>query len=580
MVDGGLGKIGAIDDDDRFNRVKEKLMADAHLDRADIEKLFARNLLSRRQFVEALSALGLSASALELLIGVGPERANAQTADVRLSGDAWARYFVLIVLDAFRPDYMTLAPMLSLQRLMQAGTTYDRAWVGQLESETPPGHATITSGSMPRRDQILGFEWRDPKTGNKVLDGWPREVQAGALERDMRQANVNSIPRAVKHADPHATVVALSSEKVYAADAMGAAAADYVLYHRRVPHGLMPAALSHYAPPRDFFDHPHLRAHVPLSHFTNWDYLSTILALAAVERFRPRALLVNLPGADYYGHPYGGPATPSVMREVVLGLDRGIGRIVHAYERAGILDQTLFVVTADHGMVPNVRHIDSTRIMDAVRRAGGNTAFYFGGTAAYIYLSNPQRARAVAAEVARIPNVAAAYFSVAEGGMYHYLLAPGVRIDPALEQAFRSLTLTFAGPRAPDVVAPFRENTISNTVANAHGEHGGLNWGAQSVPLVFSGPGVRGGQVSSYPARLVDVAPTVLRLLGLSMGGMHGTVLADALLSPTAAEVAHQVGFAPTLTARQNPLIAQSIENIGEDARAGLHPPPSLPGRP
>lgn len=552
-------------------------MTERDLDTSELERLFVRGHLSRRQFVQALGAIGISLGGIEGMVGHLSGTLPAEAAS------APPRYLVLIVLDAFRPDYMTLAPMPALAALIQTGVSYDRAWVAQLESETPTGHATLSTGSLPKDDGILGFEWRDPKTRQEVLDGWPPAVLKGLMERDLRASGAASIPHAVKQANPKATVVALSSEKVYAADAMGGWAADYILHHQRSPTNrgiLNPAAVPGHQPPPEFFQHPGLQMHLPLRHFTDWDYFSTMLALAAFAEFRPEVLMVNLPGADVYGHPYGGPATPTVFREVVAGLDRNIGRIVQAYQQAGIYDQTLFVVTADHGMVPNDRAVDGSATKQAVLQAGGQYLFHTGGTAADVYLHNWWHARAVAEEMLRVPNVGAAYYQVDRKGQYEYLPAPGLNIDPALDDAYQYLLSTFSGSRAPDVVAPFRENTVGELVKSAHGDHGGLNWGAQHVPLVLSGPGVASGITSHFPARLMDVAPTVLRIMGLPPAAMDGKVLADAITSATGGEVADQQALAAPLTAHQDALMSAATSNIAEDLKEGLHPPPSLPLRP
>lgn len=525
-------------------------------------------MLSRQQFLRGLVALGVSAASIELWLG-------AEQAPPALAS-APPRYLVLIVLDAFRPDYMQLAPMPALQSLISAGTSYDRAWVAQLESETPVGHATISTGSLPRNDGVIGFEWRDPKTQQEVLDGWPPGVIAGKLERDLHASGVGSIPQAVKSANRNARVVALSSEKVYAASALGGWAADYVLYHQRTGTNnvvLTPQALPGHKPPADFFARPNLREGMPLQHFTDWDYLSTMLALDAFDAFHPDVLMVNLPGADVYGHPFG-PAVPSIMAQVAAGLDRNIARIIAAYKKSGIYDQTLFVVTADHGMVPNDRAVAGPDTKTIVQGAGGQYLFHTGGTAADIYLHNYWHARAVATDMLRLPNVAAAYYQMRPHGHYEYVPVPGMQIDPALDAAYQYLLSTFVGPTAPDVVAPFRENTIGARLTTAHGDHGGLNWGAQHVPLILSGPGVRSRTVSHYPARLVDVAPTVLRILGVPAGPMDGTVLADALTGATAAEVAAQTALAAPLTGYQDALIAQSEADIAEDVRTKVLPPP------
>src|SRR5579875_1040087 len=117
-------------------------MSDHEPSRAELESLFRRGALSRRQFVSGLAALGVSAATLSLLFGTEspPSDAAAET----------PQYVVLITLDAFRPDYEQLAPMPVLQSLKRQGISYDRAWVGQLESETPTSHTTLATGSMPK----------------------------------------------------------------------------------------------------------------------------------------------------------------------------------------------------------------------------------------------------------------------------------------------------------------------------------------------------------------------------------------------------------------------------------------------
>lgn len=536
----------------------------------DLERLFARGLLTRAQFVAGLAALGVGGTGISYLLGSNAPQIDAQSV-------AKPKYLAIIVLDAFRADYLSLQRMPALEALAKSGVRYERAWVGQLESETPAGHATIAMGSMPRNDGIIGFEWRDPITGKERLDGWPPGVIAGQMERDLRASGASSIPSVVKAAHPKARIVTVSSEKVYAAGALGGWAADYILYHQRVGpkpnQQLVLRALTDHAPPASFLRNPAIQGRLPMKHFTDWDYLSTMTALAALRAFRPTVLMVNLPGADVYGHPYGGTASPNVTRQVIAGADRNIARIVQAYKQAGIYNQTLFVVTSDHGMVPNNRTVDGSTTKAIVRDAGGKYLFHTGGTAADIYVTDRAAAPAVATAMARNPNVAGSYHL--DPASLVYELASGTTIDPALDTANRYLLSTFAGPTAPDVVAAFRENTIGTSSKTARGDHGGLNWGAQQVPLILSGPGVPNGVVSQRPARLMDVAPTVLRVMGLPPGRMDGVVLADSVQAATAQEVAMQVQLSALLTPYQDALIAQSTDNLEEDRRTGRRPPPA-----
>jgi predicted AlkP superfamily pyrophosphatase or phosphodiesterase len=548
-------------------------MPDSQPELPELERLFRDGKLSRRQFVAGLMGLGVGAGAIELLVGSHPIPAEAQSAT--------PKYLVIIVLDAFRADYLSLYPMSSFTSLARSGVSYDRAWVGQLESVTPVGHATISTGSLPRSQGVIGFEWKDSVTGLERYDAWAAGTLAGDMERDLRESGVPSIPLAVKAANPHARVVALSSEKVYAADAMGGWAADYTLYLRNTGKGeMVTAGLPGHLPPPGFLNLPNLKLKLPLHHFTDWDYLSGMMAVTAVQQFKPQVLMVNLPGTDVYGHLFGGPATPSVTKQVIAGQDRNITRILNAYKQAGIFDQTLFVITSDHGMTPNDRAVDRPVVIAAVKQAGAQYYFHTGGTAAHVYIHDDQHAPAVAAALHAVPGVASAYYLAAKNGQFDYFPAAGMKIDSALDAANQHLLSTFVGPTAPAIVAPYRENTIGQIFKNAHGDHGGLEWGSQQIPLVISGPGVPMGVVSHHPARLMDVAPTVLRLLGLPGMNMDGIVLADAVLSRTAQEVSVQAKMGSSLTPHQDALKKQALQNIQEDARTGHQPPPSRPIRP
>lgn len=63
--------------------------------------------------------------------------------------------------------------------------------------------------------------------------------------------------------------------------------------------------------------------------------------------FCPKFLFVQFNGADSDGHDYGFGLEEEL--EYITTLDEYIGRIHQAYDDLGILDETLFIVTADHG---------------------------------------------------------------------------------------------------------------------------------------------------------------------------------------------------------------------------------------
>jgi arylsulfatase A-like enzyme len=264
--------------------------------------------------------------------------------------------------------------------------------------------------------------------------------------------------------------------------------------------------------------------------------------------------------------------------------------LIAELRRRGILNQTIIVVTADHGMVGNTFQLDDSVIKHAIRDAGGQYLFHVGGNSAYIWLKNPQDSASVAQKmVDAFPTlplyrsadsraVAFAHYQRIVSGQYVYapIVLTGTAVDPHLEGAYQYLLHSMAGPTAPDIALWFQENTITSHNPDVHGEHGGATWGAQHIPLVISGPGVRKGVTSSFGARLMDIAPTVLTLLGIQPSRMDGVVLADALPHPTTAQEAGQDTFLKRFQRYQKAIIARSQADIAEQT-GDSKPPPRRP---
>lgn len=526
---------------------------------------FAGGQLSRRGFVRRLLSLGVSLGFAETLLGGPAQRVLA--APNKQQVPSRAPYFVMVVMDAFRADYINLASMPNLQSLMSRGTTFPRAWVGQLESYTPASHATLSTGATPAHQGVIGFEWRDPKTGQEDYTGWWVDVMAGRLELQLQQHGVNSIPLAVKRSDPNARVVALSSEKYYAADAMGGPAADYIFFGHLEGKSIVTRGIPHHLPPDSFLQLPTLTRPVPLK-TTQFDEMSMDMALESLRVLDPRVLLINLPGPDINGHKFGGPASPEMMAPVIKGCDDQLGRLITALRDRGTLDQTVFVVTGDHGMVRNTNQIDENVLKQQIRAAGGDYLFHAGGNSAFIWLRNPAAAPKVAQHLVNFFDAAPfAHYQSIESGKYvhHPVWRAAMPIRPRLERAFQYLLGTYAGPLAPDITLTFAEDTITRVYTAPHGEHGGTTWGAQQIPLVIAGPGTKAGHVSQFPARLMDVAPTALTLLGIAPSNMDGVVLADVLPAPSKEQQDAQDKIAGDLTAYQKAIIERSDLDVAEE---------------
>jgi arylsulfatase A-like enzyme len=254
-------------------------------------------------------------------------------------------------------------------------------------------------------------------------------------------------------------------------------------------------------------------------------------------------MLVNLPEVDVTGHLVGTDAT--IMQPLFDNVDRQIGRLVAAYGRAGMLSETYIVITSDHAMIPALHIVKSTRIEQIILKAGGKPLYVGHGDYCPIWLKNVSAVPQVAFALgnASIPNVAAVFMKNANGE-YDLVSNPSHLSAPGVSQAYSDLLATFNSPESADIVLLYDENTITMTPTferiGRKGDHGGATWGAQHIPLIIAGPGVRQGYTSQYPARLVDIAPTLETLLGIRPQHQDGVPLADAILQAPAWAVAAQ----------------------------------------
>ncbi len=513
-----------------------------------------------------------------LAVGIAPAEAPLPAAGRRAP-----EYLVLVSVDACRPEYLDLARLPNFEGLKAAGSFFPEAWVGALESNTPPGHAEMATGCLPARNGILGFGWRDPATGKMTRPTSLEAISRGELESVAERSGVPTLSGLVKSRWPEAKVAVVTTHKYYAAQGLGLGPSDYIIYaeaerddrvrgrgpgiERTGASSLFPRALPGKEPDADFLADPALRG----SAARPGDDMRYVfrLASAVASRYRPRALLVNAPETDGQGHKTGGLSDPDSMREVMRGFDEGLGALVEAYRAAGLMDRTLWVITADHGMTAEEREIDPRPLRAAIKAAG--TA---GAGFPYLYLRDPSKAEAVARGIAAAaPEGLTGVYWLERGvdGSFAYRAAEGgLRPGAALDAAYRVLLAGFAGPSAPDLVLASAEGWGFGRAAapaaakgakaaraakgERQGSHGMVNWADQHVFLLLSGPGVAAGLSSPAPARLVDILPTLALAMGLPAPACDGTALAREVPAAGGAALAARAKVDAALSAPRDAL--------------------------
>lgn len=487
-----------------------------------------------------------------------PEILETQAADTAAAG-----YVVLISLDGCRPEDLEQAQMPNLKALIGVGTSYSGAWVGALQNNTPPGHAMMSTGSFPRRSGIIGHTWANLQTGETFAPFTLEAVQFGEADLMVESSGVPTLAGLVKARYPEEMVAALSAQKYYAAQALGFGPADVLLYTSgtdesayNLPQSAQFEALRGRTPPEDFLSDPDLRTTLRAPGDANVFVLLAATRLA--ERFRPRALLINLPETDYYGHVSGTVEIQTVLERT----DAALGGLIAAYRDLGLYERTVWVLAADHGMTPKGNIIIPA---DLYTQTGAPVLDGDQTMLPELRLTDPNRAAEIADALAAsgAPGLLGAYARVQQDGRSVYQAAPITTLNlPAdLNAAFLYLLDTYASPYSPDVVVTSASRTaFDESIESSGGTHNPVNWADQHILLAFSGAGVAPGKVSAAPARLVDILPTLARLLDLPPDNMDGIPLADALAAPLDEDLQRQAEATNTLGPLRDALAATGGE--------------------
>jgi type I phosphodiesterase/nucleotide pyrophosphatase len=484
------------------------------------------------------------------------------TAGSTSSPGAPAKYALVLVLDGLNYSNLSLSALPNLAALVKRGTNYTGATVGALPSITESSHATIGTGVLPSHHGILGDSWRVPGTNrmspnllDMTMDG------TGYIDNLLKGSSVASLAGIIHGAFRGSVVASLSAHKVYAASAMGGGHADYVAFGVKDSRGhFVPSGTPGRTPDAKVTHDPALDLTTyPRTPGLEDDWAAT-LGIKMLQEYKPRVLMINFPEPDNAGHAAG--PDPKVIGPVLTAFDKSLGRLLAAYRAAGILSQTDVIVTADHGMVMKKYTVNSTTISNIIKSAGGDPLSIGHGDYSPIWLKNaaltPKVAAALAA--ARIPHVAAVYMKNTQGK--YVLVSPVSMLHAAsVEPAYSDLLATFDTPASADLVLLYDENTITMTKLylqiNRQGDHEGATWGAQHVPLIAAGPGVKSGYASPFPAHLVDIAPTVETLLGAKPRNQDGVPLADSMTAAPSWATQAQAATTATRTRDVRGMLAQ-----------------------
>ena len=273
------------------------------------------------------------------------------------------------------------------------------------------------------------------------------------------------------------------------------------------------------------------------------------------------------PDTSQHAHGVGSPEAVAAIREA----DRQFGRLLTWVDDNGLSPDTNVAVVSDHGYSTISEVIN---LEEALHKAGFNTG------------NNPD-------SVTAAPNGGSALFYASRdtaGRLAEWLTAQPWCGPLVASQAVGDIPGTLPasligleGPRAPSLAMSFHWNSTANgagfpghaystSLGPGRGQHGSMSPHETRNVLFASGPAFKHSATIDSPTGNVDIAPTVLHLLGLPGGEtMHGRILTETLREgPTVAAWPTETHEAerPTPTGRYRQAI--TVSRVGKTTYLGM----------
>jgi len=286
-------------------------------------------------------------------------------------------------------------------------------------------------------------------------------------------------------------------------------------------------------------------------------------AISIMENEDWSGLFLNFSTIDKTGHMWGGgdvdndllwdPADPLAWVRLPFAAkeaDNQLGRLIAKLKELKVFNETLIVVTADHGGQDAERFFGGTDKYDGGNVGGwyagswlpgwvdpavhnwsdgppalkplmdtGNVRFSYQSVSIHTYLIDQSwKKKLDAAKVmGTLPGVIATYVKSRDNDRYILRSACTATRMNWSEWVWWTLhgqelvnTMAFEG--SADVVGLLADHTGYA----AWGDHGGHQKQVQRIPMVWYNPSVQ-KSASSAPMRLVDIMPTMLRTLGIRL---------------------------------------------------------------
>lgn len=434
-----------------------------------------------------------------------------------------ARHVVVVVWDGMRPDFVSEQNTPALWQLAQRGVTFENHHAVYLSSTEVNG-AAMATGDYPGDNGIVANkEFRPEIDPEKFI-----HTESLAAVRKGDTASGGNYVRAATIAE----ILQRAGRKTLVAGAKGVA-----LLQDRFERGATAPGTTLFAGetlPRNVLERiTNVVGAFPETNRNDWTTAAVIDPLW--KDGVPDFSLIWMNEPDLTQH-HTGPGSAASLA-AIKNADDNLARVLQELEAKGARDTTDVLLVSDHGFSTVLSLVD---LADSLKKAGFNAVREFktppargdilavsngGSTLLYVTGHDEQVIREVV--------------NFLQGWNYTGV----VLTRRPVEGAFTFAQARIDAPTAPDIIVSLRWNGDKNDAGTpgmvvsdvseygpGQGMHVTFSRFDMRNTLIAAGPDFRSGVVDHLPSGNVDIAPTVLWILGVKpRKPMDGRVLTEAL---------------------------------------------------
>jgi len=441
------------------------------------------------------------------------------------------RFVIVFVVDGLRPDAITADHTPTLHRLRREGVDFTNSHA-VFPTVTRVNAATLATGAQPGTHGILGNQIYVPAVDpRKALDTGNFRNLLAVDEKGVGLVRARTLAERLARAGLR-----------FAGVSSGSTGSAFLL-NPKAPAGVG-ALVNGYLDPGKTVAYPAEASAAILAKFgaapakagaERYDgavsWTQRVLREYVLPELRPDVVINWLTEPDHSQHMVGvgSPAACEALRHD----DREIALTLATLDELGLTERADIFVVSDHGFTSNVAGVDVAAALESP-----DVILASSGQAVALHVKGRDAARV--AEIARLAQSrewCGALFTAARGpGDPRGAIDGTFSLDLIhLAHAERGLDLLLTFPWSSDANAfgvPGSDLGCTSGGARLYAsDHGSMSpWNVRNTCLAWGVDMKRGATVRA-PSGNVDVAPTILHLLGIDdRAGMDGRVLTEALL--------------------------------------------------